>query len=223
MRSAPLILIMTVLATTPGALGDAIAIENPGFEDPILVDDDFLFPAPGWDSYNPDAIGVGHGCWNPPTDAYPQGAAEGENIGYVFFSIIEPEKVLGMQQTLAATLQPDTTYTLSAWVGNPSGYDEYPVLAGFPGYRIEILAGGTVLARDENSLVIPEGSFDLSIVTYTTGTDDAQLGSPLTIRLVNLLNAPGAEVDFDELILTAESADTCPEDLDGSGDVGFGD
>ena len=62
----------------------------------------FGLPAPGWESYNPDDIGVGHGCWNPTPAPYPLEAPQGDNIGYVFFSIVEPDKVLGMQQTLTA-------------------------------------------------------------------------------------------------------------------------
>jgi hypothetical protein len=222
MRSAlHLIIVTSVLATAHDVFGDTIAIENAGFEEPVLVDDDFLFPAPGWDSYNPDDIGIGHGCWNPPADAYPLEAPQGSNIGYIFFSIIEPEKVLGMQQTLDATLQPDTTYTLSARVGDAHGYDAFPALAGFPGYRIELLAGDTVLVADDNTLQIEEGSFGVSTISYTASADDPRLGTPLTIRLINLLNAPGAEVDFDDLSLTTEPAVPCPWDLDGSGTVGI--
>ncbi len=191
MRSAlTTIIITSVLTAAPDVCGDVIAIENAGFEHPGLVDDDFLFPAPGWDSYNPDDIGVGHGCWNPPSDAYPLEAPQGSNIGYIFFSIVEVNKVLGMQQTLSQTLQPDTIYTLSMRVGNANGYDAFPALAGFPGYRIELLAGDTVLAMDDNSLQIEEGSFELSTISYTAGADDRR-GNLLRRDQESLRSSPG--------------------------------
>ena len=84
-------------------------------------------------------------------------------------------------------------------------------LDGFPGYRVDLLAGGEVIAGDNNSLAgtIPEGEFRLTTVTFTTGASHARLGEALGIRLVNLnvtdAAFPGAdlEVDFDAVQLSA--------------------
>ncbi len=226
MRRVPVMMIMTgMLTASQSVCGDVLPIENAGFENPVLADDEFSVTAPGWDLYNPAKlapIGV-HGCWNPPTGAYPDEAPEGDNVGWVYWLFEEPKAILGMSQTLEATLQADTTYTLTVQVGNTNVYNDFLELAGFPGYRIELLAGDTVLAADMNSLVLNEGEFGLSSINYTAGPKDANLGMALTIRLINLLDAPGVEADFDDVVLTAEFGLPCPADLDTSGDVGVKD
>lgn len=102
-------------------------------------------------------------------------------------------------------------------------------LDGFPGYRVELRAGGAVLAQDDNSLAdaIAEGQFTTSTVEMTTGSDHPQLGQPLSIRLVNLNEIdsefPDAdlEVDFDNVRLTANAV--CAADTDDDGIVGLSD
>ena len=220
-----MIAIMCALTTSQFVCGDVIPVENSGFEDPVLDDGEYVNLITGWDLYNPDellAIGV-HGCWNPQTDAYPDEAPEGENIAWVYWLFVEQQAVLGMSQTLKATLQADTTYTLTVWVGNPNAYEGFPEMEGFPGYRVELMAGATVLAVDDNSLVIDEGEFELSSIEYTAEADDPNLGLALTIRLINLLDTLGADADFDDVVLTADFGMPCPWDLDGSGSVGTGD
>ena len=63
---------------------------------------------------------------------------------------------------------------------------EFFDLSGFPGYQIDLLAGGDVIARDLNSLVIAEGEFLTSEIIFETGSANAKLGQALGIRLVNL-------------------------------------
>ena len=119
----------------------------------------------------------------------------------------------GLRQTLAATLQPFTQYTLEVEVGNiasGTALDGTPFnLDGFPGYRIELLAGNTLLADDDDSLTIAEGQFATATVSLTTGATHDDLNQPLTIRLLNLNQVdpatPGAdrEVDFDDVRLDA--------------------
>ena len=120
-------------------------------------------------------------------------------------------------QTLSDTLAANTLYTLRVLVGNiASGVSvdtTYFNLDGFPGYRIDLLAGGSVLASDNNSLAgaIPEGEFRESTVSYLSG-GSVTPGQALGIRLVNLNVVdplfPGAdwEVDFDNVRLEAGSA-----------------
>ncbi len=217
---------MTCMFTaTQLVLGDIIPVENGGFEDPVLVDDEFIEDAPGWVAYDPDELGpIGvYGCWNPPIGAYPDEAPEGNNIGWIYWFAVMDAEVMGMSQTLKATLQADTSYTLTTWVGNAKGYGKFPELDGFPGYRIELVAGDTVLVSDNNSLVINDGEVGLSSINYIAGADDPNLGLALTIRLIKLLDAPGVEVDFDDVVLTSDPVIDCPWDLDGSGAVGTGD
>ena len=78
------------------------------------------------------------------------------------------------------------------------------------------MAGTTVLASDNDSLLIAEGRFATSAVSFTTGAAHAALGQALRIRLVNLNNnrlpdgspAPGGndvEVDFDNVRLNVST------------------
>ena len=102
--------------------------------------------------------------------------------------------------------------------GSSGGASNYFDLDGFPGYRIDVLAGGNVVASDDNSIgaTIPEGEFRQARFYFDTGPAPAQLGQPLGIRLVNL-KAPGTptvpniEVDFDEVFLTAGPIPIAPQ------------
>ena len=118
-------------------------------------------------------------------------------------------------QTLSATLQANTNYSLQVAIGNiasaTSSNGTFFDLDGFPGYRVDLLAGGVVIADNNNSLAgsIPEGQFGTSTVAFSTGAAPAQLGQPLGIRLVNLnivdllFTDSDLEVDFDNVNLSA--------------------
>ncbi|MEZ6087728.1 MAG: hypothetical protein R3C05_06830 [Pirellulaceae bacterium] len=149
---------------------------------------------------------------------FPAGASEGNRVGIAFnFENTADGGEYGMQQTLSATLQADTFYTLSVDVGNiatgiaQSGQTFY--LDGMPGYRIDLLAGDTVIASDDNSLdgLINEGEFGNSRIRFMAEADHPLLGEALTIRLVNLNQSEGVpvgndlEVDFDNVQLFATS------------------
>ncbi|MBW4490355.1 MAG: hypothetical protein KME12_21460 [Trichocoleus desertorum ATA4-8-CV12] len=194
----------------------SIAIQNAGFEDP--AQEDFTFtvePPPGWQVYDPNNIipevttedSSATGVFNPSLDNYPGGVPEGNNVGYSFLVQAPGSGEAGLSQTLDTLLAPNTRYTLSVAVGNPTGDDPVPGISfpGFSGYRVELLAGGQVLAVDDNSLNIPEGKFKTSKITYTSSATDSVVGQPLEIRLINLLQGPGIEVDFDDVQLTAKA------------------
>jgi hypothetical protein len=109
----------------------------------------------------------------------------------------------GLTQTLPAPLLLSTQYTLTVAVGNfgPSAGDPWD-FSGFPGYRVDLLAGGIVIASDNNTLAPGEGRFLTSTVSFTTGSSHALAGQALGIRLVNL-NGSGVEVNFDKVQLDA--------------------
>ena len=71
--------------------------------------------------------------------------------------------------------------------------------------RVELVAGTTVLAADDNTLTPPDGTWATSKVVLETGDAPAHQGEPLIIRLLNL-NAPrsGIEVNFDDVQLYSE-------------------
>lgn len=194
-----------------------VFVSNPSFEETIVAPGNFATTSapPGWAAYgNIDFNSRAIGTLNPNTTTlYTQSVPHGSNVGVVFLlDDFNNQNVFnnsegGMQQTLTATLQNSATYTLSIDVGNIGNDVNFPhnqfQFSGFPGYRIDFLAGNTVLASDSSlvSAVPAEGSFRTSTITYQTGTSHALAGQALGIRLVNLNSSGGIEVNFDNVRL----------------------
>ena len=127
---------------------------------------------------------------------------QGQRIGVVFLDDSLGLEA-GLTQTLSSTLQLSTAYTMNVGVGNfrPSVGDPWD-FTGFPGYRVELRAGGELLAADNNTLLPSEGTFLTSTVSFTTGSLHLNAGQALSIHLVSL-NGPGVEVNFDDVRLVA--------------------
>jgi hypothetical protein len=226
---ASLVLVLAPVASlgqtppTPSGAGKFLPIVNAGFEEDFTPPGCFTVVTPvGWDLYDPENINGGNDAIGviDPTDTtnFPEGAPEGVNVALVFLDGDVGVGPMGLSQPLVDTLEANTTYTLSVQVGDiASGIGPPPCdvfgffdLEGFPGYRIELLAGGALLVEDDNLLaaVLKDGEFGLSEIFVTIGADHEQLGEPLEIRLINLNmpgteEAPGIEVDFDDVRLFA--------------------
>lgn len=219
-RRLHFILLCGLATTLPSARAVLLTIQNAGFESPYISNNTFNVNAPGplgWSAYgsinhNNRSIGV----VNPTgSTLYPGGAPEGRNVGVVFlldnannqaqFAGIES----GLVQTLSVTLQTNTRYTLTLEIGNMANAVPNPqpptevTFTGFPGYRVDLLAGGQVIASDNNSLLPAEGTFLTSQFDISIGASHALAGQALGIRLVNLNAGPGVEVNFDDLRLDA--------------------
>jgi hypothetical protein len=203
-----------------------IPIVNAGFESNSITDGAFVVLQPqGWATYDPNGIinnvqnAVGVIRPNLGGEYFPGGAPEGVNAALVFLAGPQMAEA-GLQQTLTTPLQANTRYRCSVQIGNIASGTSLPGssggpgiffnLNGFPGYRIDVLAGGTVIASDSNSVgaTIPEGEFREARFHFDTSSTPAQLGQLLGIRLVNLkasgpTNAPNIEVDFDDVRLSA--------------------
>jgi hypothetical protein len=222
MRS--LSLVLCLLAACP-IWAQAISIINPGFEANVINPGTFIVLDPtGWNRYDPsgiinqnvNAVGV---IRPAGTEFFPSGAPEAVNAALVFLAGTGTAPA-GLQQTLTSSLVGNTRYTLSVQIGNiasgtslPGSSDGGGVfynLNGFPGYRIDLLAGGVVIASDNNSLgaLIPEGEWRQSTLMFDSPLGHPLIGQSLGIRLVNLHQAgtaavPNIEVDFDDVRLTA--------------------
>jgi len=185
--------VLLALSATAGAA--EITIVNPGFEATVMAEGDYDYVVPpGWDTYGPltDA-----GTWNPDADGaifygYLGVAPEGLNVAW-----IEPgEDTSGIAQVLADTLTAGLKYTLTVEVGNSYYYD------WGEGYKVQLLAGGALLAEDDSTLTPTIDTFETSTVTYTSGPSVTP-GQALEIRL---LAKPGnGELDVDDVKL-----DTAP-------------
>jgi hypothetical protein len=168
-----------------------VTITNPGFEDPPTADGGLgaLGVVPGWSVFNLGAIRV----LNPTSaDDLTAEAPEGQNVGLLTGSTNED----GYSQTLTSSLQADADYALTVKVANTK------FTAGFPGYRIQLLANGTLLAEDDNSQSVAEDAVAASTVNYTYTVADAGLvGQALEIRLLSKGLVNGQEVAFDDVQL----------------------
>lgn len=112
-----------------------------------------------------------------------------------------------IDQTLADTLQAATTYTLTVAVGwrKDLPVTGYPV---FPGYGIELWAGGTKLVSDYDAghggtgaaTPAPDQWKD-AVVTYTS-PDNVTPGQSLQIRLIGY----GIQTDYDNVRLSSGTA-----------------
>ena len=224
----------TVLLGAPAfAQSVALPLTNAGFEAPAIAAGTFQTTTapPGWGVYGA-GINFGArtiGVLDPQgTTLYVEPVPEGENVGVAFlldnsgdqtdFAGIEA----GLEQTLVGEpLVAGTRYTLTVEVGN-IGDDPNPPhnafqFAGFPGYRIELLAGGQAIACDDNSLLPIEGGFLTSSITLDVDASHGSLGQDLGVRLINLNAAPGLEVNFDDVRLEASPLfPSFCDDADGS-------
>ena len=128
-----------------------------------------------------------------------QPVPDGDQVAYSNGGIIA--------QQLSAVLQPNTQYTLSAYIGRRKVID-------FAGNSIELLAGSTVLAASP-SVTPLAGEFELVTVNYASGSSDPLIGQALTIRLKSL----GIQTNFDNITLDASPI---PEPSAILGLLGFG-
>ncbi|MEZ6096705.1 MAG: PEP-CTERM sorting domain-containing protein [Pirellulaceae bacterium] len=204
------------------ARADLIPIANHSFEDTTgqSTFNEFTFGTPaGWSLYDPNGITSSAGIF--PGTLMPNGveffnslAPDGDRVAILFNSSREGDGEYGFEQSLSLSLTAFTSYSLSVEVGNiASGFatnGQFFNLDEFPGYRVELLAGGTVIASDANSLNIPEGVYATSTVNFVTGATHVHLGETLSIRLVNenlipsgftQATSPDLEVDFDNVRL----------------------
>ncbi len=189
----------------------SIFIANHSFEAPIITDPSGFTTVSSATSNNwTFAGGMNQGFLDP-------GIAETATPGNHFYGL-SPTLPNGNQvawsnggtisQTLSATLQANTKYTLGAFVGRR--FSE-----SFPGYYIKLYAGGNLLASN-NSVNPAAGTFAPVTVSYTSGSSGSLLGQALEIRLTSL---SGSQTNFDLITLDASPI---PEPSAMLGLLGFG-
>jgi tetratricopeptide (TPR) repeat protein len=100
-----------------------------------------------------------------------------------------------ISQVLTERLRANKRYTLTVQVGNA-----LPFI--FPGYRVQLWAGGELLAEDYNTQRPPNGEFTTSSVLYAAGAYHMQFAKPLEIRLLapGIVDGTGqTQVNFDDV------------------------
>lgn len=180
------------------AIAANVPILDHSFEDQPTIN---VLPT-AWDSYNPNGVNAFYGTY-PPTDSgdfYNAGGPlsippDGEQVGYVFLFDDFGLGVVGFEQTLSSNLMANSRYDLSVAVGNlqtalsprSNNFFDYE---GFPGYIVQLLAGGNVIAEDVNSISIAEGEFEQVSLSLQVGASleilgQDLIGQALGIRLLN--------------------------------------
>jgi len=209
----------------PSAYAATVSIVNAGFEDGD--DDSATGPPNGWELYDPSGIAVSYslGYYNPDginnaDDFYYGLPPEGDSVAWVLLDSDFGSGPVGIEQTLVSILMPNSQYNLSVEIGNPKTATSprsgnFFDMTGFPGYTIQLLAGGNVIAEDVNTQAagIAEGYFSEASLSFATGATDAYLGEKLGIRLINnnsidlsaLDPTWTAEVDFDDVRLSVSA------------------
>jgi lysophospholipase L1-like esterase len=194
-----------------------IPIANPSFEAPALADG-ALASGPGtlggW-SFSGTA-NTYLGIFDPPAGSYPEAAgdgtptgADGSNVAFLFNNG-GPAETVTATQVLAATLAPATNYALRVAIGRFLPDQPY-AFSLWGGYRIELLAGGTVIASDSGSVDPPVGEFRDALASVSSATlDPGLLGQPLAIRFFLATTAAPRSTHFDDVRLTRSSAPAVP-------------
>jgi len=199
--------VVLLLAMGSAANAVPITVDNPSFELPPHGDGGWG-PTFAWDLVGPGG-GEG-GNWNPESHQFTS-LPKGNHVGWAYQDFATGV-AQGIAQVLGATFAADTEYELTVEVGN--SWDYY-----FSGYAVQLLAGGTVIAEDDNTLHPHWGEWATSTVLYSYDAAHGSLvGDPLEIRLLNLgLDPEGGkmnvEVEFDDVRLTAEATTDLPEPI----------
>lgn len=189
-----------------------VTITNPSFEDdPLIGDGDFSRMAPltgpggvqgliGWTHTNTGTNDNRAGAFDPTASSFTS-VPDGSQIAY--------SNGPTLSQVLGETLAQWTKYTLSVDVG-----DRKEAGTNIASYKVQLLAGGTVLAEDNNGLSPADDQFLTSTIMFSVFAFDPELGNPLEIRLLS----GGTQVNFDDVKLTAVPFTTLFVDDDGTFD-----
>ncbi|MCX6630979.1 MAG: hypothetical protein NTW28_25485 [Candidatus Solibacter sp.] len=180
------------LASLPIRAAD-VPIVNAGFEEAVPPCGAGAFcdtaAVPGWTKSPATAV---IGTWRVSTRNFPAGAPEGVNAAYIGYNGMANGS---LSQTLSATLQPNTAYTLVYSVGA-----RLDAIA-FGGYSVELRAGSTILASS-SSPTPRTGTFVIGQVIYSSiNANPGLLGQRLEIRLIGL--TPDTQESFDKISLDA--------------------
>ena len=180
----------------------AIPVTNHSFENPVYASPgDSGLTHPGWTD-----LGGNAGTGRTTVTQYPGGLPDGVNYAWTN----QAADALG--QTLGATLQPSTTYTLTVATGWRADLAAYP---NYPGYGIELWAGGTLLAFDYDTSNGGSGTGPAAgtwkDVTATYTSPASVTADPLQIRLLagNAVNSGTAiQTNYDNVRLDAAPSGT---------------
>ncbi len=177
-----------------------VAVSNFSFESPAGMQGTVAGVPGGWVPSNRNPYGV----YNPPAGLYSKQAND------ILPSPAQGSQVLWIQsgnyvsQFLSNTLAANQTYTLSGAIGNRS--DGYGIQLPSDQEYVYLLAGATIIAKNENLPHPAPGTFLPWTISYTTPASNFPSGS-LEIRLGQ---SGAGQVHFDNIGLSASPAANTP-------------
>jgi hypothetical protein len=181
------------LAFTAGtAKADSITVQNPSFEltNPLIGSCGTGCawnngPIPGW-TISPDVYA---GTFEPTSDIFALPLPDGSLVAWANGGSIS-------QTLTGVSLLPNSTYTLTVYVGQRIGYPtDYSIALGAGSTQLAVLSGPTVA-----------GAFQLETLTYTTGS------SVTSGDLYIALSSAGVQTGFDDVSLTVVDPPAVPTD-----------
>ncbi|MEM9599307.1 MAG: Ig-like domain-containing protein, partial [Acidobacteriota bacterium] len=198
------------VSVTSGGGGTSIAVANPSFELPTLGDGAVrnATGVPDWTFVGTSA--TYRGVFNPPVGSYPtaggQGTppgADGAQVAFLFNNG-GPSQSVTAHQDLGETVQVGRDYTLRVAIGRFDPGQPYAP-STYGGYRIELLAGGTVIATDVDTVDPTLHTFE-DAVAVASSIPTSLVGQPLTIRLGLSTTQAQRSTHFDDVRLEASPA-----------------
>ncbi len=184
------------------ALGQ-VPIINQNFELPALNPNGFNNgPVTGWTAVGSAQFGV----FYPTQNTWNYTAPWCNQVLYTNSGLVE--------QVTSAVLTANQTLTLQVDVINrPVFYN--------PNYKVQLVAGETILAEDAGTLMPPVGGYLTSTLVFTAQPGNPNLGQPIKIRL----GGP-SQCNFDNVRLngtTNECPQACYPDCDAGGSLNIDD
>jgi hypothetical protein len=213
-RTSPAAAALTIALAAPAG-GAPIAVPNASFEDVALADGaranalgSDAATVPGWTSVFAGP-GVSNGGTHDPQDAQFAGSSGDDaplpgtaDQGQALFL---QGSVAGNTESFSstaavATVQADTTYTLTVAVGDP--------LDAEPGeVALQLLVNGTKVAETlADGTTLAEGGFSDLVTTFATAPGDPRAGGQLKIRLRHAVTANGFQQVYVDRVELEDSA-----------------
>jgi hypothetical protein len=141
-----------------------------------IFQDDTLDCSPGCSYANLTGwvVGPQTGVFKASTAQYPSAPASGLYVAYLG----NTDATGSILQTLSATVQANTTYTLTLGVGARAD-------SPFTGYLASLMAGNVTVASSNKATPVG-GTFVSDVIEYNSGATPAQLGQRLQIFVKSL-------------------------------------
>lgn len=199
----------TFLSPGPPPPSDSIVVANASFELPPLADG-ALASGPGTiANWRFEATAATYsGIFDPPAGSYAEAAgdgtpigADGQNVAFLFNNG-GPSESVTLRQTMSAVVAPSSEYVLRVAIGRFLPGQPY-AFSTWGGFRMEILAGDTVIASAANTVSPATGTFTDAELRVVTDTIPAvSLGRPLGVRFALGGTEAPRSTHFDRVRLT---------------------